>query len=154
MKQLEYDAVFLKSLSSFIEKLNQESKDGALVVVEGKRDASALSDIGFRGDMMMLCHNNSVVALMEKARSYRKVILLLDFDQKGRSLTKKVATMLQRRSSINLTFRRELAAASRGRIRYIEELSRFREYLTVFTYESHILSLKEINHVPGDYPLS
>jgi 5S rRNA maturation endonuclease (ribonuclease M5) len=132
VKPLELDQEFLLSLSDLVTTLNQESDEGALVVVEGKKDVHALSMLGFRGESLMLCNNHSILDLPETAVNYTKVILLFDFDRTGRYLTCKAASLLERRVKIDLNFRRRLRTASRGRIHYIEELGRFHEYLSSF----------------------
>jgi 5S rRNA maturation endonuclease (ribonuclease M5) len=125
----------LQELMLFTKRLNDECKNGALVVVEGRRDAKALESIGFKGDLFLLCHNESLVKLSTKAEKYKKIILLLDLDKKGRALTKRAAMILQEKSrKIDLFFRRELAKASKGKIKHIEELSRFGDYLQNLTY--------------------
>jgi len=118
-----------EALTLYVRKLNDESREGALIVVEGKRDLEALRSIGFHGEAVMLCHNN-LKRLVEEAEAHRKIILLFDLDKEGRSLTKKAALLLQeRRVGVDLYFRRELLHATKGRIRYIEELIRFRDYI-------------------------
>lgn len=113
-----------------MKRLNDESLNGALVVVEGLRDMRALRSIGFEGSIMMFCHNGGRNTLVDEAAKYRKTILLLDLDQEGRSLTKKAALLLEEKKSvIDLFFRRELASVTRGRVRHIEELSRFKDHL-------------------------
>ncbi|MGB9659667.1 MAG: toprim domain-containing protein [Nitrososphaerales archaeon] len=125
----------LQELMLFTRRLNDECKNGALVVVEGRRDAKALESIGFKGDLFLLCHNESLVKLATKAEKYKKIILLLDLDKKGRALTKRAAMILQEKSrKIDIFFRRELAKASKGKIKHIEELSRFGDYLQNLTY--------------------
>ncbi|MCL4437415.1 MAG: hypothetical protein M1387_12000, partial [Thaumarchaeota archaeon] len=72
--------------------------------------------------------------LLSEAAKYRKAILLLDLDREGRSLTKKAAVMLgDNKSAIDLFFRRELSSVTRGRVRHIEELSRYRDYLQPYS---------------------
>ena len=126
----------IDSLGLFIKKLNDEVNNGALVVVEGQRDAEALESIGFNGEPFLLCHNRGLARLARQAEDKRKVILLLDLDSKGRSLTKKTAILLQEKKHvIDLFFRRELLSATRGRIRQIEELRRFKGYVQQFGNE-------------------
>ncbi|MCP8304803.1 MAG: topoisomerase [archaeon] len=126
--KLEEDT--LQALTLFVRKLNDEGKNGALVVVEGQHDAEALESIGFKGKPFQLCHHRSLIELASEAEKYRKVILLLDLDRKGRALTKRAAIVLQgKNNKIDLFFRREIAKATKGRIRQIEELTRFREGL-------------------------
>lgn len=117
------ESQLIESLSSFMRKLNNE--DGALVVVEGVRDARALRDSGFAGDLFMLCHNQSVSKLEDKAAKYRKTILLLDNDEEGRKLAMRTQRILRGRVALDLYYQRELLPASRGRIRHIEEFSSY-----------------------------
>jgi 5S rRNA maturation endonuclease (ribonuclease M5) len=135
--EAKLDQNTLQALILFTRKLNDECKDGALVVVEGRRDAKALESIGFKGELFLLCHNESLVKLASKAEGYKKIILLLDLDKKGKVLTKKAAMILQeKKSKIDLFFRRELSKVSKGRIKHIEELSKFGDYLQSLTYFS------------------
>ncbi|MCP8310111.1 MAG: toprim domain-containing protein [Candidatus Methylarchaceae archaeon HK01B] len=130
MRDSKFEEDILQALTLFVRKLNDESKNGALVVVEGQHDAEALESIGFKGKTFQLCHNRSLIELSSEAEKYRKVILLLDLDRKGRVLTKKAAIILQgKNKKIDLFFRREIAKATKGRIRQIEELTRFGEDL-------------------------
>ncbi|MHB8567724.1 MAG: toprim domain-containing protein [Nitrososphaerales archaeon] len=117
----------IESLSRFMMKLNDEK--GALVVVEGLRDAKALRDSGFVGELFMLCHKQSVPKLEDKASRYKKTILLLDNDEEGRRLVERTQRMLSGRVSLDLYYQRELLPASRGRIRHIEEFSTYAEKL-------------------------
>lgn len=133
--EAKWDQDIIQALMLFVRKLNDECKNGALVVVEGQRDARALRSIGFRGDLFLLCHNKGLVELASEAERYKKTILLPDLDKKGRALTKKAAIILQERSvKIDLFFRRELAKATKGKIRHIEELNRFGDYLQNLIY--------------------
>jgi len=135
MMEAKWDQDIIQALMLFVRKLNDECKNGALVVVEGQRDARALESIGFKGDLFLLCHNKSLVELASEAERYGKTILLLDLDRKGRALTKKAAIILQEKSiKIDLFFRRELIKATKGKIRHIEELSRFSDYIQNLIY--------------------
>jgi len=122
---LRYDLDFINFLTKFISRLNHESQNAALIVVEGKNDALALFSLGFSGDIFTYCNNNTLSKLADKALLYKKTILLFDYDHQGRYLTSRAIKTLERRSLIDVTYRRELSYASRGRIRYIEELNKF-----------------------------
>ena len=121
-----------EALVLYIKKLNDESKNGSLVVVEGKRDVRALRSIGFIGKILMLCHNNNFDRFISEAGKYHKIILLLDLDRKGRSLTKKAAILLEgKKHVIDLYFRRNLSSITCGRVKQIEELSKYAEYIVI-----------------------
>ena len=121
-----------EALVLYIKKLNNESKNGSLVVVEGKRDVRALRSMGFVGKILMLCHNNNFDRFISEAGKYHKIILLLDLDRKGRSLTKKAAILLEgKKHVIDLYFRRNLSSITCGRVKQIEELSKYAEYIVI-----------------------
>jgi 5S rRNA maturation endonuclease (ribonuclease M5) len=121
-----------EALVLYIKKLNNESKNGSLVVVEGKRDVRALRSMGFIGKILMLCHNNNFDRFISEAGKYHKIILLLDLDSEGRSLTKKAAILLEgKKHVIDLYFRRNLSSITCGRVKQIEELSKYAEYIVI-----------------------
>ncbi len=131
MKRHEIDYKLIDCLSALVKNLNDESRAGALVVVEGRRDVEALNAIGFEGHIFMLSHRGRFSVLVAEAERYKKTILLLDLDTKGRVLTKRAALLLQqKKQKIDLRFRRELASITKGRLRHIEELGTYKEYLT------------------------
>ena len=122
------DSDLIESLLGFLKKLNDE--DDALVVVEGLRDARALRDSGFSGNLFMLCHNSSIAKLEEQAAKFKKTILLLDNDREGRRLGRKAQDILRGKVSIDMYYQRELLPASKGKIRHIEELSTYSDRLS------------------------
>ena len=145
MKKLfEYNEI--ESLALFIRRLNYEADSGALVIVEGQRDTNALRSLGFEGELFLLCQNKSFTKLITTALSYKKVIVLFDLDTKGDSLTKKVVLLLQKDTIIDLHFRRELLKATRGKVRHIEELNRYVEYLQTPIEKLHIFHPTSANN--------
>jgi 5S rRNA maturation endonuclease (ribonuclease M5) len=109
-------------------KLNDE--ESALVVVEGLRDAKALREAGYDGELFMLCHKNNVLSLEETAANFRKIILLLDNDKEGRKLSDRTKKILGGRVRIDTFYQRELLPASKGRIRHVEELAPYAQRLS------------------------
>ncbi len=126
-KTLAAESSLIESLSHFIRKLNHE--EGALVVVEGIRDAKALRDSGFDGEIFMLCHKQNVSKLENEATKYTKTILLLDNDNEGKKLLARTQKILRGRVRLDLYYQRELLPASKGKIRHIEEFAGFAEKL-------------------------
>ena len=130
MFRKNFDKVIAESLAIYVKKLNDENSNGALVVVEGLRDKRSLRSIGFLGNIFMFCNKNNLLTLVDESKKYRKVILLFDLDREGRSLTNRSVTMLESiRIPVDLFFRQELISTTRGKVRHVEELSRFKEYL-------------------------
>jgi len=50
------------------------------------------------------------------------VIILLDRDRKGRYLTGKIISQLERRTKVDLSFKKKLVSITKGKIRFIEQL--------------------------------
>ena len=128
MKHLK-ESTLIESLSRFIRKLNDE--EDALTVVEGVRDAEALRNSGFSGELFMLCHHANFVKLEDAASKFKKTILLLDNDSEGRKLLERTQRILSGRVRIDLFYQRALLPASRGKIRHVEELAPYAERLAV-----------------------
>jgi 5S rRNA maturation endonuclease (ribonuclease M5) len=129
-KVLAAESSLIQSLSHFIRKLNHE--EDALVVVEGVRDAKALRDSGFDGEIFMLCHKQNVSSLENEATKYRKTILLLDNDSEGKKLSARTQRILRGRVKLDMYYQRELLPASKGKIRHVEEFAGFAEKLATF----------------------
>jgi len=66
------------------------------IIVEGKRDKKALREIGFDGEIITLHSGKSIYEFTETiANRFDKVILLIDWDEKGEELYSKVGENLQ-----------------------------------------------------------
>ena len=123
--KLTHDYEFIEFLSGFINQLNHESQQGAVLVVEGKNDVQALISLGFTGNIIEYCNNNNLSKFSRQSRIYHKLILLFDYDHEGRRLTSKIIKTFERIFLIDTRYRRILSRASRGYIKNIEELSKF-----------------------------
>ena len=71
--------------------LNEESEKGSVIVVEGRRDAEALSRVGFTGNPAVFHHFKGIAHFVDNHDSIgKKIILLLDMDRTGRHLTSRL----------------------------------------------------------------
>lgn len=127
MKELSDEVI--QDVVLFIRNLNSDAENNSLIVVEGKRDKKALELLGFRGEILMLCHSGGIKKLVENADLHRKMVLLFDLDKEGKALTGRTATLLQGRAMVDLSYRKKLGAIAKGRIRHIEELRRFKDFM-------------------------
>ena len=116
----------IAEIKKFINLLNSQ-KDG-VVVVEGKRDSAALVKLGYSGKILEFHKFNGMIKFADSAAKYRKLILLLDGDRKGRYLTKKIIELLERRTKIDLLFKKKLVSITKGKIRFIEQLVCYESY--------------------------
>jgi 5S rRNA maturation endonuclease (ribonuclease M5) len=114
-------------LKKFILQLN-EMKD-AIVIVEGKRDSQALMRLGFSGKVLEFYKFKGIVDFADSVSKYERLIILFDRDKKGRTLTEKTIQLLQRRTKIDLSFKRKLQEITKGKIKFIEQLVCYESYL-------------------------
>jgi 5S rRNA maturation endonuclease (ribonuclease M5) len=114
----------VERLRSFIGMLNEESERGSVIVVEGKRDAEALSKVGFTGSPAVFHHFKGIADFLDNHDSNsKKIILLLDMDRTGKYLTSRLVSQLQSRGrSVSLSYKRALARITNGKVRHVEDL--------------------------------
>jgi len=131
MNILQQNIEFNKFLFDFINQLNLEYMNGAIILVEGKKDTNALVSLGFIGKTIEYCNNNNLSKIELKTQIYDKIIILFDYDAEGRKLTRKVLLRLNKTSIIELKYRRNLSFMSNNSIKRIEELSNFNPYIVL-----------------------
>ena len=117
----------IQDLKKFIILLN--SKIGSAVIVEGKRDSSALKKIGYSGIILEFHRFRGLRRFVDLVSEYESLIILLDGDRKGRYLTAKIIEQLERRKRIDLSFKKKLVSITKGKIRFIEELGCYESFL-------------------------
>ncbi|TLX65929.1 MAG: topoisomerase [Thaumarchaeota archaeon] len=110
-------------IQNFIDLLN--SKKDSMVVVEGKRDASALKKLGYSGKLCEFHSFKGLTKFADSIASYKNLIILFDGDRKGKYLTSKIISRLEHRIRIDLSFKRKLVTITKGKIRHIEDLSTY-----------------------------
>jgi len=110
----------VQNVKNFILLLN--SQVDSVVIVEGKRDSAALKKLGFSGKVLELHKFGGMIKFVDSVAKYQRLIILLDGDRKGRYLTGKIIEQLQRRTKVDLSFKRKLVSITKGKIRFIEQL--------------------------------
>jgi 5S rRNA maturation endonuclease (ribonuclease M5) len=118
---------FSSFLRDLVKELNDLSEEGAAVLVEGKRDATALTGLGYVGPIFTISILTSTAAAREKLRSdVSQMIVLTDLDSEGRRLASRYIKFLSQEGvKASLAQRRRLSKASRGIFLHIENLARF-----------------------------
>jgi 5S rRNA maturation endonuclease (ribonuclease M5) len=111
----------VSKVHEFVTSLNL-SHD-SIVVVEGKRDEDALKKLGYCGKICQFHSFKGLIKFADRMPKYKNLILLLDSDRKGRYLTKRIISQLQHRMTVDLSYRKELTAVTKGRIKNVEDLS-------------------------------
>ena len=117
----------ITELKNFVFQLNFV-KD-SVVVVEGKRDSIALKKLGYTGKVLEFHRFGGMVNFTDSVAKYKNLIILFDRDKKGRYLTGKIIQLLQRRTKLDLSYKRKLRGITKGKIMFIEQLVCYESYL-------------------------
>jgi len=110
-------------LQNLIHSLN--SKKDSVVAVEGKRDTNALQKLGYSGNICEFHSFKGLARFADSVSSYKNLIVLFDSDRKGKYLTSKIISQLEHRVKIDLLFKKKLVSITKGKIRHIEDLSKY-----------------------------
>jgi 2,5-diamino-6-(ribosylamino)-4(3H)-pyrimidinone 5'-phosphate reductase len=119
----------LEKIEQILSKLTEESAKGKPIVVEGKKDADALQELSVNGAILTVKTGGKsfLQATQEiEALGTSEVILLLDFDRRGREGTKRLQESLERgKIKVNVMFWRELHGLVSREIMCIEGLTSY-----------------------------
>ncbi|KAG2473970.1 MAG: TOPRIM domain-containing protein [Nitrosopumilales archaeon] len=118
----------VQDVRNFILLLN--SQVDSVVIVEGKRDSTALKKLGFSGKVLELHKFGGMIKFVDSVAKYQRLIILLDGDRKGRYLTGKIVEQLQHRTKVDLSFKRKLVSITKGKIRFIEQLVYYESFFS------------------------
>jgi 2,5-diamino-6-(ribosylamino)-4(3H)-pyrimidinone 5'-phosphate reductase len=118
-----------EKIQRIIAALTEESEKGKPIIVEGKKDAQALRELGVNGKILTVKTGGKsfieATAEIEKLGA-REVILLLDFDRRGKEGTERLQQNLERaKIKANTRFWRELHALVGREIQCIESLTSY-----------------------------
>ena len=116
-------------IQQIITELAEESAKGKPIVVEGKKDEQTLRVLGVNGVIVTVKTGGKsfleATAEIEKLGA-QEVILLLDFDRRGREGTLRLQRNLERsKIKINASFWRDLHALVGREIQCIESLTSY-----------------------------
>lgn len=117
----------ISDIKEFINSLNSEKESA--VIVEGKRDSEALKKLGFTEKVLEFHRFGGLTKFADSVSDHKSLIILFDSDRKGRYLTRRVIEQLERRTRIDLSYKKKLAQITSGKIRAIEELDRYEQFL-------------------------
>jgi len=110
----------VQDIRNFISLLNYQINSA--VIVEGKRDSTALKKLGFSGTVLEFHRFGGLIKFVDSVAKYDRLIMLLDGDRKGKYLTGKIIEQLQHRTKVDLSFKRKLVGITKGKIRFTEQL--------------------------------
>lgn len=112
-------------LMKALDELFREWREGACIVVEGRRDRDALEDLGLKTGVVAFKTLNCCLSDAIERLCYRdRVVILTDFDREGEELASRIYEVLTKRGvNVNLELRRKLSHILRGEVKGFEDLS-------------------------------
>ncbi len=134
----------LEKIMGILENLAVEASSGIPIVVEGIKDLKALNKLKVKGDIILAkSSGKSVLEVLKEIenRGKSEVILLLDFDRRGREWMNLLAKNLEREGiKPNTTYWRKLRNMTGKELKDIEGLfsclETFKRKLGVFKNET------------------
>ena len=123
----------LEKILNLLERLEKQSAKGTPIVVEGRNDTQTLYRLGITGDIILAKTSGKsfldVLSEIEQ-RERREVILLFDFDRRGKEWTRRLASCLEgMKITPNLLFWRMLSSLVGRDVKDIEGLATYLETL-------------------------
>jgi 2,5-diamino-6-(ribosylamino)-4(3H)-pyrimidinone 5'-phosphate reductase len=116
-----------EKIQQIIAKLTEESAKGKPIVVEGKKDKQALRILGVNGIVIMVKTGGKSFLEAETeiaALGASEVILLMDFDRRGKEGTRRLQIGLERAAvKVNVRFWRDLWGLVGREIQCVESLT-------------------------------
>ena len=130
-----------EKIQRLLERLAEESARGTPIIVEGKKDIETLRVLGVEGEIISAKTGGKsrldVVSEAEK-RDSRELILLLDFDRRGKEWTQVLKQQLEKaKIKPNLRFWKDLQSLVGKEVKDIEGLA---SYIETLKRKAQILS--------------
>jgi 2,5-diamino-6-(ribosylamino)-4(3H)-pyrimidinone 5'-phosphate reductase len=122
-----------EKILQILNALVEESAKGTPIIVEGKKDVEALCILGIKGTVITAKTGGKsfldVISQIEQTKA-AEVILLLDFDRRGKQGTELLKQNLERaKIKPNITFWREFSALLGKEIQCVESLTAYMKNL-------------------------
>ena len=118
-----------EKLAQLLERLAAEATKSALIVVEGQNDIEALKELAIQGNIISVkTAGRSFLDILTEIeeQNISKVILLLDFDRRGREWAKRLKQRLEeKRIRVDINFWNKLRALVGRDIKDVEGLPTF-----------------------------
>ncbi|MEM2924266.1 MAG: DNA primase [Methanocellales archaeon] len=113
----------LKEIELLMNELRNDSKKGAIILVEGKKDERALRDLGIEGMVVVASHYPLLQISDKMANDGVEIVLLTDWDKKGDLIAEKISTYLSALGrNVNLRIRTKLGDLIKKDVKEVENL--------------------------------
>ncbi|MDM7934970.1 MAG: topoisomerase [Methanothrix sp.] len=118
----------LDALEELIELLMDVSRQGAAIIVEGRRDELALRALGLHGPVVKASQRPALELAEDAAMRFQQIVLLTDWDEKGDEMARTIGIHLRSLGAHPDTeIRSRLKKLVRKEIKDVESLSLYVE---------------------------
>ncbi len=125
----------LEKLEELILELQELADSGAIVVVEGRKDADSLRFLGIKGEIRLSSQQPLLEFTESLSRSGKEIVLLTDWDKKGGMIAHKIIQHLLAYGIMpNTQIRAKIRTLTKKRIKDIESLN---NHVNKLRYEIH-----------------
>jgi 5S rRNA maturation endonuclease (ribonuclease M5) len=113
----------LERVESLIKELRESSKQGAIILVEGRKDKRALRELGVEGEVIFASHFPLLKLIDHVANNGAEIVVLTDWDRKGDLLAERINRyLIALGHTPNLRIRVELSRLIKKDAREVENL--------------------------------
>jgi len=125
----------LEELEKIIMELKELSEAGAIIIVEGRKDAASLRYLGINGEIQLASQQPLLEFTESLFKRGKNLVLLTDWDKKGGLIARKIIKHLLAYGIMpDVDIRSRLRSLSKKRIKDIESLN---HYINNLRYEIH-----------------
>lgn len=125
----------LEKLEEIILELKELVKTGAIIIVEGRKDAGSLRYLGINGDIQFASQQPLLDLTDSLSKTGKEIVILTDWDKKGSLVARKIIKHLSAYGIVpNTKIRLKLRSLSKKRIKDVESLN---NYVNKLRYEIH-----------------
>jgi len=116
-----------------LEQLAEENRNGKPIIVEGQKDAETLRELGINGQIIFAKTGGKslldVVSEIEVA-SASEILMLLDFDRRGRELTERLKRHIEKLGiKANMHYWLKLSSLVGKEVKDVEGLAKYMKTL-------------------------
>ena len=119
----------MEELQHILEELIFEAAEGTPIIVEGPRDRESLERLEVKGDVMSVkTSGKTLLDTLQEIEDHGKgeVILLMDFDRRGKEMTARLIKNLEKSSvKTNLVYWKKLSSLVGRDVKDIEGLASY-----------------------------
>ncbi|NYT00498.1 MAG: DNA primase [Methanocellales archaeon] len=132
------DSDRLLKIEQIICEIKDLSSEGAVIIVEGKKDREALKELGI-SDRILLASSFPLLNFAEDvSRKTNKAIIITDWDSRGEKIAKNISAYLRASGTKpNNLIRNKIKKLVQKEIKDVEGLSGYVNKLRVEVYNQH-----------------